>query len=107
LNFDNSNNHKQINFPSRKEEDFLSCAYLILKVSLFLLSIVSLFRIGYVSKIRTTRLKEIKESYLYERVKFKELSNRFDDLISHQGEQRFMKDQYQIISKGILRVIWR
>ena len=35
------------------------------------------------------------------------LVNRFDDLISSEGEQRFMKDQDQMISRDIIRVIWR
>ena len=68
---------------------------------------MSLVKIGYTSKVRLTRLREIKNSYLYEKSRFKRLSSRFDDLISFKGEQRFMKDQDQIISKDIIRVIWR
>jgi hypothetical protein len=52
-------------------------------------------------------LREIKNSYLYEKSRFDELSSRFDDLISLEGEQRFMKDQDQMISRDIIRVIWR
>jgi len=35
------------------------------------------------------------------------LTSRFDDLFTSEGEQRFMKDQDQIISQDIIRVIWR
>jgi hypothetical protein len=68
---------------------------------------VSLLKIGYSSKVRLTRLREIKNSYLYEKLRFDDLSSRFDDLISLEGEQRFMKDQDQMISRDIIRVIWR
>ena len=78
-----------------------------MKVCFFLLSIVSLIKIGHSSKVRLTRLREIKESYLYEKSRFEALRRRFDDLISFEGEQRFMKDQDQIISRDIMRVIWR
>ncbi len=91
----------------QKEQNILSYIYLLLKACLFLLTFISLLKIGYLSKIRITRLKEIKNSYFYEKVKFKKLSHRLDDLLSLKGEQRFMKDQDQIISKDILRVIWR
>ena len=95
----------RINF--QKEKYFLSSSLLVLKIIIFLLSIVSLFRLGYVSKFRVNRLSEIKNSYLYEKEKFKELADHFDDLFSLEGEQRFMKDQDQMISRDILRVIWR
>ena len=49
----------------------------------------------------------MKSSYLFEVARYKELSDRFDNLFSLDGEQRFMKDQDQMISEGILRVIWR
>ena len=68
---------------------------------------MSLVKIGYSSKVRLTRLREIKNSYLYEKLRFDSLSRRFDDLISFEGEQRFMKDQDQMISRDIIRVIWR
>ena len=68
---------------------------------------MSLLKIGYSSKVRLTRLREIKNSYLYEKSRFDGLSRRFDDLISLEGEQRFMKDQDQMISRDIIRVIWR
>ena len=68
---------------------------------------MSLLKIGYSSKVRLTRLREIKDSYLYEKSRFNSLSLRFDDLISFEGEQRFMKDQDQMISRDIIRVIWR
>ena len=95
----------EINY--KEQEDFVSSVFLGLKVCFSLLAIVSLVKIGYTSKVRLTRLREIKHSYLYEKSRFERLSIRFDDLISFEGEQRFMKDQDQIISKDIIRVIWR
>ena len=91
----------------KEQEDFVSSVFLGLKICFFLLSIVSLIKIGYSSKVRLTRLREIKVSYLSEKSRFESLSNRFDDLISFEGQQRFMKDQDQMISKDIIRVIWR
>ena len=91
----------------KEEEDFVSSFSLGLKVCFSLLAIVSLIKIGYTSKIRLTRLQEIKDSYLYEKSRFEDLSSRFDYLFSFEGEQRFMKDQDQMISRDIIRVIWR
>jgi len=54
-----------------------------------------------------TRFREIEESFLYEKYRFNLLKDNFDDLFSSEGEQRFMKDQDQIISRDIIRVIWR
>ena len=96
-----------IQINSNEKEDFVSSVFLGFKVCFSLLAIVSLVKIGYSSKIRLTRLREIKDSYLSEKSRFDNLSRRFDDLISFEGEQRFMKDQDQIISKDIIRVIWR
>ncbi len=95
----------EINY--KEQEDFVSSVFLGLKVCFSLLAIVSLLKIGYSSKIRLTRLREIKDSYLFEKSRFNSLSRRFDDLISFEGEQRFMKDQDQMISRDIIRVIWR
>ena len=95
----------QINY--KEQEDFVSAVFLGLKVCFSLLAIVSLVKIGYTSKVRLTRLREIKDSFLHEKSRFDNLSYRFDDLISFEGEQRFMKDQDQMISKDIIRVIWR
>ena len=91
----------------KEQEDFISSFFLGLKFCFSLLAMVSLIKIGHSSKVRLTRLREIKHSYLYEKSRFERLSIRFDDLISFEGEQRFMKDQDQIISKDIIRVIWR
>ena len=93
--------------PSEKHKKFVSSILLVLKICLFLLGAVSLLKIGYVSQIRIIRLKEIKKSYLYEKDKYEELTKRFDDLFSLNGQQRFMKDQHQIISRDRMRVIWR
>ena len=96
---------KKVN--SEKQQKFFSSIFLLLKICFFLLGTISLLKIGYISKIRITRLREIKKSYLYEKNKYRELTNRFDDLFSLNGEQRFMKDQDQIIPRDRMRVIWR
>jgi len=100
-----NNSYKTIDFY--KEKIFVSNSLLFLKICLLLLAIVSLVKVSYISKIRVNRLREIKNSYFYEKEKFIKLSSRFDDLFSLNGEQRFMKDQHQMISRDILRVIWR
>ncbi len=92
---------------NREQEDFVSSVFLGLKVCFSLLAVVSLIKIGHSSKVRLIRLREIKDSYLFEKSRFYGLSRRFDDLISFEGEQRFMKDQDQMISRDIIRVIWR
>ena len=89
----------------QKEDNFLSLIFLIIKISFSLLAIVSLIKLGYSSKVRLTRLKEIEDSFLYEKNRFNVLTDKFDDLFSSEGEQRFMKDQDQIISRDIIRVI--
>ena len=91
----------------KEQENFVSSVFLGFKVCFSLLAIVSLIKIGYTAKVRLTRLREIKDSYLYEKSRFDGLSRRYDDLISLEGEQRFMKDQDQMISRDIIRVIWR
>ena len=91
----------------QKKDNFVSSIFLILKISFYLLAIISLIKLGYSSKVRLTRLREIENSFLYEKYRFNVLTNKFDDLFSPEGEQRFMKDQDQIISRDIIRVIWR
>jgi len=91
----------------QKQDNLVSSFFLIIKISFSLLAIISLFKLGYSSKVRLTRLREIEDSFLYEKYRFNVLTNRLDDLFSSEGEQRFMKDQDQIISRGIIRVIWR
>ena len=91
----------------QKENNFVSFIFLIIKISFSLLAIVSLIKLGYNSKVRLTRLKEIVDSFLYEKYRFNDLTSKIDDLLSSEGEQRFMKDQDQIISRDIIRVIWR
>ena len=90
-----------------KQDNFVSLIFLIIKISFSLLAIISLIKLGYSSKVRLTRLREIEESFLYEKNRFNILTGKFDDLFSSEGEQRFMKDQDQIISRDIIRVIWR
>ena len=91
----------------QKEENFVSLIFLIIKISFSLLAIISLIKLGYSSKVRLTRLRESEDSFLYEKYRFNDLTEKFDDLFSSEGEQRFMKDQDQIISRDIIRVIWR
>ena len=91
----------------REKDNFVSLIFLIIKISFFLLAITSLIKLGYSSKVRLTRLREIEDSFLYEKYRFNDLTSKFDDLLSSEGEQRFMKDQDQIISRDIIRVIWR
>ena len=91
----------------KKQENFISLVLLIIKISFSLLGLISLFKVGYSSKVRLTRLREIQDSFSYEKYRYNNLSSRFDDLFSAEGEQRFMKDQDQIISRDIIRVIWR
>ena len=79
----------------------------MIKICFSLLAIVSLIKLGYSSKVRLTRLREIQDSFSYEKYRNNVLTSRFDDLFSSEGEQRFMKDQDQIISRDIIRVIWR
>ena len=90
-----------------KQDNFVLSIFLIIKVSFSLLAIISLIKLGYNSKVRLTRLREIEDSFLYEKSRFNVLTNKLDDLLSSEGEQRFMKDQDQIISRDIIRVIWR
>ena len=91
----------------QKQDDFVLLIFLIIKISFSLLAIISLIKLGYSSKVRLTRLREIEDSFLYEKYRFNVLTDKFDDLFSSEGEQRFMKDQDQIISRDIIRVIWR
>ena len=91
----------------QKQDDLVSLIFLILKICFSLLAIISLTKLGYSSKVRLIRLREIQESFSYEKFRFNVLTNKFDDLFSSEGEQRFMKDQDQIISRDIIRVIWR
>ena len=91
----------------QKQENFVSLVFLTIKICFSLLAIISLIKLGYSSKVRLTRLREIQDSFSYEKNRFNVLTNKFDDLLSSEGEQRFMKDQDQIISRDIIRVIWR
>ncbi len=91
----------------KDQEYFVSYFCLLIKVCFSALAIVSLIKLGYNSKVRLTRLREIQDSFLYEKSRFSDLSSRFDKLFSFEGEQRFMKDQDQMISRDIIRVIWR
>ena len=91
----------------QKQEDIVSLVFLIIKICFSFLALISLFKLGYSSKLRLTRLREIQESFSYEKYRYNDLSSRFDDLFSAEGEQRFMKDQDQMISRDIIRVIWR
>ena len=91
----------------QKQDNFVSLIFLIIKICFSLLAIISLTKLGFSSKVRLTRLREIQDSFSYEQYRFNVLTSRFDDLFSSEGEQRFMKDQDQMISRDIIRVIWR
>ena len=91
----------------QKQENFVSLVFLIIKICFSLIAIISLIKLGYSSKVRLTRLREIQHSFSLEKYRFNVFTSRFDDLFSSEGEQRFMKDQDQIISRDIIRVIWR
>ena len=91
----------------QKQDNFVLLIFLIIKICFSLLAIISLIKLSHSSKVRLTRLKEIQDSFSYEKNRFNVLTNKFDDLFSSEGEQRFMKDQDQIISRDIIRVIWR
>ena len=91
----------------QKKESFVSSVTLVIKICIFLLAAISLIKLGYSSKVRLTRLREIQESFSFEKSRFNVLTSKFDDLFTAEGQQRFMKDQDQIISRGIIRVIWR
>ena len=91
----------------QKQENFVSFVFLIIKICFSLLALISLVKLGYSSKVRLTRLREIQDSFSYEKYRYNNLTSRFDNLFSAEGEQRFMKDQDQMISRDIIRVIWR
>ena len=110
--YKNSNFYKKSLSPAfkkkqQKQENSVSLVFLIIKISFSFLALISLVKLGYSSKLRLTRLREIQDSFSYEKYRFNILTNRFDDLFSAEGEQRFMKDQDQMISRDIIRVIWR
>ena len=112
FSYKKSNFYKKYNgFAFKKKqqthENFVSLFFLIIKICFSLLALISLVKLGYSSKVRLVRLREIKESFSYEKYRNNVLSSRFDNLFSAEGEQRFMKDQDQIISRDIIRVIWR
>ena len=91
----------------KNQDYFVSSFFLGLKICFSFLAIISLIKLGYSSKVRLIRLEEIHNSFLHEKSRFEALSSRLDDLFSFEGEQRFMKDQDQIISRDVIRVIWR
>ena len=99
--------YTSLKIKKKKQENFVSLVFLMIKICFSLLSLISLIKLGYSSKVRLTRLREIQDSFLYETYRFNVLTSRFDDLFSSEGEQRFMKDQDQMISRDIIRVIWR
>ena len=103
----NENEFRKKNIVSKNEKDLLTLTYLLLKICFFLLALVSLIKILNITHQRILRLKEIEDSYAFEKNRFEKLTNRFDNLLSLQGQQRFMKDQDQMISRDVMRVIWR
>ena len=107
INFIKKDHSSAFKKDQQKKENFVSFVFLIIKICFSLLALISLVKLGYSSKVRLTRLREIQDSFSYEKYRYNDLSSRFDDLFSAEGEQRFMKDQDQMISRDIIRVIWR
>ena len=107
IHFLNKDELYKKNVVKKKEKNLLTSTYLLLKICLFILSFISLIKIVNITQLRISRLKEIKDSYIYEKDRFQKLTNRFDNLLSPEGQQRFMKDQDQMISRDVMRVIWR
>ena len=110
--YKNSNFYKKFHSSDlikkqQNQENFVTLVFLIIKICFSLLALISLVKLGYNAKFRLIRLKEIQDSFAYEKYRYNDLSSRFDDLFSAEGEQRFMKDQDQMISRDIIRVIWR
>ena len=66
----------------QNQENLVSLIFLIIKICFSLLAIISLIKLGYNSKVRLTRLREIQDSFLYEKYRFNVLTNKFDDLFS-------------------------
>ena len=106
-NFNTNYNYSIFKRNQQEQDNFVSIVFLIIKICFFFLALTSLVKLGYSSKVRLIRLREIQDSFSYEKHRYNNLSNRFDDLFSAEGEQRFMKDQDQMISRDIIRVIWR
>ena len=106
-NFYKKNLNVAFKKKQQKQENFLSLVFLSIKICFSFITLISLFKLGYSSKLRLIRLREIQDSFSYEKYRYDDLSIRFDDLLSTEGEQRFMKDQDQMISRDIIRVIWR
>ena len=92
---------------SPEQIKFINNLSLTLKICFSIMAFISLIKLGHNSKIRITRLKEIEQAFIYESTKYRNLSINFDRLLSVNAEQRFMKDQDQMISRDIMRVIWR
>ena len=106
-NFYKKNLNVAFKKKQQKQENILSLVFLSIKICFSFITLISLFKLGYSSKLRLIRLREIQDSFSYEKYRYDDLSIRFDDLFSTEGEQRFMKDQDQMISRDIIRVIWR
>ena len=106
-NFCENNLSSALKKKQQKQENFVSLVLLIIKICFSFLALISLIKLGHSSKLRLTRLREIQDSFSSEKYRYSNLSSRFDDLFSAEGEQRFMKDQDQMISRDIIRVIWR
>ena len=95
---------------AKKQENkklFYSLVSLCMKFVFLGIASISLVKIGYVMNERKGREIEINHILRYETQKLQKLSKRFDFLFSIDGEQRFMKEQDQLISPGVMRVIWQ
>ena len=90
-----------------RRELFYSYVALILKFGLLVLFSTSLVNLGLASHQRVDRNLEL--SYLLEKEskKLHRLRQRFDEMFTNGGEQRFFKEQDQWIAPNSVRVIWR
>tara|TARA_Y100001970_G_scaffold294017_1_gene445888 strand:- start:21439 stop:21876 length:438 start_codon:yes stop_codon:yes gene_type:complete len=80
---------------------------IMMKFVFMIIASVSLFKIGLVLNERIQRENEIIYAFGYELSQYSNLSKRFDQLFAVGGEQRFMKEQDQLISPYAKRVIWQ
>ena len=90
-----------------RRELFYSYVALFLKFGLLFVFSTSLVNLGLASHQRVNRNLEL--SYLLEQEskKLHNLRQRFDEMFTNGGEQRFFKEQDQWIAPNSVRVIWR
>ncbi len=80
---------------------------LTMKLGLVVISAVSLVKVSVAYQQRHDRHSELASVLVLEASKLTNLQNRFDDLFTLGGRERFLDEQHQLISPNTLRVIWR